>query len=104
MLSTKDSVSTPHSQATAIYTGLLLLSCTPSSYIMGSGITDTIHALVCACVTGGQMAERLGSRAINQKVASSIPGHAKLRCVLGQGTSPYLLWGNVPVLYVSCYG
>ena len=36
------------------------------------------------------MAEWLGSRAINQKVVGSIPGHAKLRCVLGQGTSPYL--------------
>ena len=39
---------------------------------------------------GGQMAERLGNRATNQKVAGSIPGRAKLRCVFGQGTSPYL--------------
>ena len=32
---------------------------------------------VCMCVWGGQMAEWLGSRAINQKVVSSIPGRAK---------------------------
>ena len=43
----------------------------------------------------GQMAEQLGDRAINQKVAGSIPGCEKLRCVLGQGTSPYLPCGNV---------
>ena len=30
----------------------------------------------------GQMGERLGNRAINQKVADSIPGHAKLRIYL----------------------
>ena len=53
---------------------------------------------------GGQMAEQLGSRAINQKVVGSIPGRAKWRCVLGQGTSPYLPWGNVPVLTVSRSG
>ena len=33
--------------------------------------------------TGGQMAEWLGSRASNLKVAGSIPGCAKLHCVLG---------------------
>ena len=27
---------------------------------------------------------------INQKVAGSIPGRENWRCVLGQGTSPYL--------------
>ena len=27
---------------------------------------------------GGQMAERLGNQAINEKVDSSIPGHAKI--------------------------
>ena len=48
---------------------------------------------------GGQMAERLGSRAINQTVDGSIPGRAK--CVLGQSTSPYLPQGNVPVCTVS---
>ena len=53
---------------------------------------------------GSQVAERLGNRATNQKVASSIPCHAKLRCVLGQGTSPYLPRGNVPVLTVSRSG
>ena len=36
------------------------------------------------------MAEWLGNRAINQKIAGSIPGRVKLCCVLGQGTSPYL--------------
>ena len=44
------------------------------------------------------MAELLGNRASNQKAVGSIPGHAKLRCVLGQGTSPNLTRGNVPVL------
>ena len=52
----------------------------------------------------GQMAERLGTWAINQKVAGLIPGHAKLSCVLGQGTSPYLPRGNVPGLTVSHSG
>ena len=37
-----------------------------------------------------QMAEWLGNRAINQKVAGSFPSRANWRCVLGQGTSPYL--------------
>ena len=55
-------------------------------------------------MAGGQMAERLGSRAVYQKVVGSIPSHAKLRCVLGQGTSPYLHRENVPVLTVSCSG
>ena len=45
------------------------------------------------------MAERLGSRAINQKIVGLIPGHAKLRCVLGQGTSPYLPRGECPCTY-----
>ena len=40
------------------------------------------------------MAEWLGSRAINQKVVGSIPGRAKLHCVLGQGTS-----GECPCTY-----
>ena len=46
------------------------------------------------------MAERLGSRAINQKDPPAMPGHAKLRYVLGQGTSPYLPRGD-PCTY--CY-
>ena len=50
----------------------------------------------------GQMAEWLGNWAINHKVACSIPGRAK--CVFGQGTSPYLPCGNVPVLTVSHSG
>ena len=48
---------------------------------------------------GSQMAEWLGNRAINQKVASSIPGLAKCCCVLGQGTSPYLPRGECPCTY-----
>ena len=45
-------------------------------------------------VLGSQVAERLGNRASNLKVASSIPGRAKLCCVLGQGTSPYSPFGG----------
>ena len=45
------------------------------------------------------MAEWLGNRAINQKVAGLSPGQAKLCCVLGQGTSPYLLRGECPYTY-----
>ena len=41
-----------------------------------------------------QVAERSGNRASNQKVADFIPGRAKLRCVVGQGTSPDLPRGN----------
>ena len=48
---------------------------------------------------GSQMAERLGSWAINPKVVGSIPGREKLRCVLGQGTSPYLPRGECPCTY-----
>ena len=51
-----------------------------------------------------RVAERLGNRASNQRVVGPIPGRAKLRCVLGQGTSPYLPRGNVPVLSVSRSG
>ena len=50
------------------------------------------------------MAERIGSQAINQKVVGLIPGRAKLCCVLGQGTSPYLPRENVPELTVSRSG
>ena len=46
--------------------------------------------------TGSQMAERLGNQASNQKVAGSIPGCAKLCCVLGQGTC---LGGECPCTY-----
>ena len=45
-------------------------------------------------VVGGQMAERLGNRAINQMVVGLFHGRAKCRCVLGQGTSPYLPRGT----------
>ena len=47
---------------------------------------------------------RFSNRATNQKVAGLIPGRAKLRCVPGQGTSPYLPRGNVPVFTVSHSG
>ena len=46
--------------------------------------------LALMCKAGSQVAERLENRAINQKVAGSIPGRVKLCCVLGQGTSPLL--------------
>ena len=46
-----------------------------------------------------QVAERLGNRATNLKVASSIPGHAKWRCGLGQGTLPYLPRGECSCTY-----
>ena len=36
------------------------------------------------------MAERLGNRATKQKVAGLISSSAKLSCVPGQGTSPYI--------------
>ena len=51
-----------------------------------------------------QVAERLGNWASHPKVASLIPGRAKSRCVLGQGTLPYLSRENVPVLTVSRSG
>ena len=50
-----------------------------------------------------QMAERLGNWAINQKVAGSIPVSENVCSVLGQGTSPYLPRGNVPVLTVCVF-
>ena len=56
-----------------------------------------VDAMSCARL-GSQVAERLGDRASNLKVASSIPVRAKWRCVLGQGTLPYLPRGTVPVL------
>ena len=59
---------------------------------------------LCEGVCRSQMAERLVNRAINQKVAGSISSSAKLRCVHGQGTSPYLPRGNVPELTVSRSG
>ena len=45
-----------------------------------------------------QVAERWGNRASNQKIASSIPGCVRWRCVLGQGTL-YLPWGECPCTY-----
>ena len=53
---------------------------------------------------GSQVAERLGNLAGKQKVAGLTPGCAKLCCVLGQGTSPYLPRGNVPAIIVSRSG
>ena len=52
---------------------------------------------------GGQMAEWLGNRAINQKIAGSIPGRAKLR--LGKALHPTCLGGiSLTVLTVSRSG
>ena len=51
-----------------------------------------------------QMAERSGSRAINQKVAGSIPGCANYAVSLGKALRPTCLGDNVPVLTVSRSG
>ena len=88
--------------------------------LLGMHCSQTVHAgvtvtrtVLCLCTSrlgsvkrevGSQMAERLGNRAINQKLAGSIPGRDKLCCVLGRGTSPYLPRGNVPVVTVSHSG
>ena len=50
------------------------------------------------------MAEQLGSRAINQKVAGLIPGHANDVVSLGKALHPTCLGENVPVLTVSRSG
>ena len=50
-------------------------------------------------IWGSQVAERWGNRASNPKVARSIPGRCTWRCVLGQGTSPYLPRGEWPCTY-----
>ena len=43
-----------------------------------AGLASTIHSSVYRkCSVWSQMAERLGNRASNQKVAGSIPGCAK---------------------------
>ena len=51
-----------------------------------------------------QMAERLGSRAINQKVVGSIPGRENDVVSLDKALHPTFLGENVPVLTVSCSG
>ena len=72
---------------------------------IGGSAWATDGGFAHAAFTGVKhLAERLGSQASNQNVAGSIPGRPRLRCVLGQGTSPYLLWGDVPVLTVSRSG
>ena len=53
---------------------------------------------------GSLVAERLGNRASNLKVAGSIPGRADHVVSRWQGTSPYLPRGNVPGLTVSRSG
>ena len=50
------------------------------------------------------MAERLGNRALNQKVAGSIPGVPNDIVSLGKALHPTCLGGNVPVLTVSRSG
>ena len=69
--------------------------------IQWTGIVMGVARQVCVQVVfkGSQMAERLGSRVISQKVVGSIPGRAKLHCVIGQGTSPYLPRGECPCSY-----
>ena len=49
------------------------------------------------CPVGGQMAERLGNRAINQKVVCDVVS-------LGKALHPTCLRGTVPVLTVNCSG
>ena len=50
------------------------------------------------------MAERLGNRASNLKVAGSIPGRENDVVSLGKALHPTCLGGNVPVLTVSRFG
>ena len=69
-----------------------------SARLVKEGQKDVLIKSTFTVTQGNQVAELLGNRACNQKVASLIPSRAKLRCVLGQGTSPYLHRGNVPVL------
>ena len=55
-------------------------------------------------VFGGQIDERLGSRAINQKVVVSIPGQPIDVVSFGKALYPTCLWENVSVLTVSRSG
>ena len=66
----------------------------------------TGHFLQCVSSGGGQMAERLGNRTIDQKVAGSIPGRAKqiTLCSWSKALHPTCLGENVPVLTVSHSG
>ena len=70
-----------------VWTGSVTEPQTTSSHSLGS-VVWCVCAWHGVCV-GSQVAERLGNRASNQKVAGSIPGRVKWRCVLGQGTPPY---------------
>ena len=49
-----------------------------------------ILRIFCIKSVGSKVAEWLGNRASNLKVASLIPGRVNWRCVLGQGTSSNL--------------
>ena len=59
-------------------------------------------------VLGCQVAERLGNRLSNQKVAGSIPGGFQAVpnnvVSLGKTLHPTCFGGNLPVLPVSCSG
>ena len=81
---------------------------TPWALMPHTSSAPTLETLDCSATSnvyvGSQLAERLGNWASNLKVASSIPGSAKLSYVLGQGTSPYLPRENVPVLTVNRSG
>ena len=58
---------------------------------------------VSQCCLWGQMAERLGNRAINQKIAGSIPGQMTL-CPRARHFTLLASGGNVPVLTLSRSG
>ena len=61
--------------------------------------------LTAICRLGSQMAERLGNRAIIQKVAGLIPGRAKMMlCPWARHFTLLASGGNVPVLTVSPSG
>ena len=51
------------------------------------------------CLMGGQMPERLGNRGYQWEGWRFDSRPCKLRCVPGQGTSPYLPWGECPCTY-----
>ena len=63
----------------------------------GAGAIGPICPCLCMVSIGGQIAERLGNRAINQKVASLILGRANVVVSLGKEFHPTCLGGNVPV-------
>ena len=65
---------------------------------------ETVQVAVCVVKLGSQVVERLGSRAINYKVAGSISGWADDVVSLGEALHRTCLGENVPVLTVSRSG